>query len=44
MTALEKAEAAFQAYYEHDGRGQADEVWKRIATKFGVLGEVPARG
>lgn len=32
------AEAAFDAYYAHGGQGQADDVWRRIATKWGVLG------
>lgn len=37
----EAAEEAFDAYYERGGSGMADEVWRRIATKYGVLGRAP---
>lgn len=41
VTALEEAEAAFEAHYANGGTGLADIVWRRIATRFGVLGARP---
>lgn len=38
---LHEAEAEFDAYYQRGGKGQADETWKRIAERHGVLGAFP---
>lgn len=35
---LAEAERKFDAYYAHGGQGLADDVWRRIASQFGVLG------
>ncbi len=37
--ALGGAEAAFDAHYANGGTGTADDVWKRIARRHGVVGE-----